>query len=652
MKSQNKKIIAFCTTMVHQETQKELLSAIYERAKQLGYHIIVINTFVDMYYSEKDMYNYISAVGESEIFKLINYDIVDGIIVASETFKKLDVLENLINTAKQHNVPIISIDKHIDGVYNIKYSYERAMEQIIRHIIEHHGCRRINFIAGIKGNSFSEERLNVYKNLLKEYDIPIEEERIGYGEFWFMPTEKVMDDFFNSSLPFPEAIICSNDSMAITCCKKLNEKGYRVPEDVLVTGFDGITQEKYHIPRLTTAKQNNHRVGVVAVDILNEIFNGENPEKEYTVYHEFIVAGSCGCNKTISTYSNVALSELYNQLDNYKFYESDMQSMLSSMTTRDNIYDIIEILNIKGYAQNLYTDEMWVCLCEEFLNLDDNTPKQLEKPYKNMKVFYHLKYNGYVPMEDYFNASEMLPNLDEYLNDEKNRFLIFSPIHFQESTIGYIVISTTSVDFNFDAHLSFSNNLSKILSIIQTRAKLKRAVSKLEDMNCKLEEMYVRDYLTGLLNRRGFYKNLRDKLETIRNDENKSFMIISIDLNGLKYINDVFGHSDGDNAIKTVAKYMQSSAINDEVCARFGGDEFIVASVVDTDSNYPQEYVSRLKKSIDEYNKISGKPYQVGASCGIFLGRPQSEVEVDEMIKKADDIMYDEKRNTKYQRGR
>ena len=649
----NKKIIAFCTTMMVQEVQQELLSAIYERSKQLDYNLIVMNTFVDMYYN-KDMYNYKTAVGESQIFKLINYNIVDGIIVASETFKKADVLENLIKTAKEHNIPIVSIDRHIDDVYNIRYSYDNAMEQIIRHIIECHKCTRINFIAGIKGNSFSEERLGIYLKLLKEYNIPIEQERIGYGEFWSMPTEKVMDDFFNSSLPFPQAIVCSNDSMAITCCKKLNEKGYKVPQDVLVTGFDGIAQEKYHIPRLTTAKQDTFSAGIKAVDILNDIFNGDTPNKESIIYHKFVIAGSCGCNGTIENYSNIALSNLYQQLDDYKFYDSDMQSMLSSMTSKDNIYDVVDILNNKNYAYNLYTDELWISLCDEFLNFQNTVVNDLESPYKKMNLFYHLKYGRFVDDEEYkhFNADDMIPNLKEFYSNENPRFLIFCPLHFQEHTIGYITVSVKDMDFKFYAFSVFSNNLSKILSIIHTQSRLKLTVDKLQETNRKLEDMYIRDYLTGLLNRRGFYKNLKDKLENIQSDINKNFMIISIDLNGLKYINDVFGHSDGDNAIKVVAKYMQSNATNDDVCARFGGDEFIVASVIDVSSNYPTEYVHKFKKSLIDYNESSGKSYQVGASCGVLLGRPYTEVEVDDMIKQADDLMYEEKRNSKYKRGR
>jgi diguanylate cyclase (GGDEF)-like protein len=640
--------------MVHEEVQKELLASIYERTKSLGYQLMVMNTFTDMYFDTEDMYNYSSTVGESQIFNLINYDIIDGLIVACETFKKADVLETLIATAKEHNTPIVAIDKYIEGAYNVNFSYEKAMEQIMRHIIEHHGCTRINFIAGIKGNSFSEERLNVYKAVLTEHNIPVEEERIGYGEFWDMPTERVMDDFLNSTLPFPEAIVCSNDTMAMCCCRKLNEKGYKIPEDILVTGFDGIIEERYHIPRLTTAKQDNFQAGKVAVDILDDAFNGKTPSVSNTIYHKFITAGSCGCNKTINEYTNVAINRLYKQLEQYKFYESDMQKMLTTMTNCDNIYDTIEICNKNRYAYNLYADELWVCICEEFLSLDSEINKVTNFPYKNMKVLYHYKYGNFMT-EDVlkpFKGKEMVLNFDEVMHDTENRYLMFAPMNFQDHAIGYIVISSTSANFNFDAHMLFSTNLSKIFSIIQSNLKLKNIVIKLEETNSKLEEMYVRDYLTGLLNRRGFYKNLTDKIEEVKDDPSKSFMVISIDLNGLKYINDTFGHSDGDNAIKTVAKYMQSCAIKDEVCARFGGDEFIVASVIDTDSSYPKEYVERLKSSIEGYNQISGKPYKVGASCGVLVGRPQSESEVDAMIKSADDIMYAEKRNSKYQRGR
>lgn len=222
-----KKVIAVCLTKITVETQYEVLLSIYKRVLELDYRLILISTNNDMYY-----YDGLST-GEGNIFYLINYKLIDGIIVLGETIKDKNILKDIITSAKINNVPLISIDKHIDDAYNISFSYAQAMEKIVRHVVEYHKCKRVNFIAGIKGNPFSEERLDVYKKVLLENNIPIEEDRIGYGDFWDMPTIEVMKNFFASPLPFPEAIICANDTMAICVCNILNEHGYKVPDDII-----------------------------------------------------------------------------------------------------------------------------------------------------------------------------------------------------------------------------------------------------------------------------------------------------------------------------------------------------------------------------------------------------------------------------------
>ena len=126
--------------------------------------------------------------------------------------------------------------------YNINYDYKTALEKILCHLIEDHHYTCINFIAGIKGNAFSDERIDIYKKVLKEHNIPIEEERIGYGGFWSIPTKKVIKDFINSELPMPQAIACANDTMAITAYNSLINAGYDLPREIAITGFDGLIQ--------------------------------------------------------------------------------------------------------------------------------------------------------------------------------------------------------------------------------------------------------------------------------------------------------------------------------------------------------------------------------------------------------------------------
>ena len=70
---------------------------------------------------------------------------------------------------------------------------------MVRHVVEYHGMKEINFISGIEGDEISEQRLNIFKEVLDDNDILFEEDRIGYGEFWEGPTFKVMDEFMHPS---------------------------------------------------------------------------------------------------------------------------------------------------------------------------------------------------------------------------------------------------------------------------------------------------------------------------------------------------------------------------------------------------------------------------------------------------------------------
>lgn len=637
MDNKDFKIIALCVTEVQKSTQFSLMKYIYEATDKLGYKLIVINAFNDMYFGDR------SSVGESKIFNIINYSMIDGIIVLGETIKNNRVLYTILSEAERNNIPLVSIDKKLHYGYSVTFSYADAMEQIVRHIVEHHKLTRINFIAGVEGNEFSDDRLNVYKKVLQENNIPIEPERIGYGDFWYFPTQKVLEKFLQSKLEFPQAIICANDTMAMVTCEFLNNHGYKVPKDVIVTGFDGIRQEEYHTPRLTTAKQDNESAGKCAVQIIHDVLNGKKTKMDYVIPHKMIVAGSCNCVSTSSTNSNVLTMELSNSIDSFMCFEDSMQEMVSTLTDTETLSEMIS--KMPKFIDILATTEVWICVREEFLNSGQNTNTyEYNDNYGMLRVLSHKDHETYSDIPN-FHVSQMLPNLFDVLNKYDEHFIIFSPLHFQEKTIGYIAVATDPLKFDFNKYMLFSKTLSNILEIVQSHGELKQAISK-------LEEMYIQDYMTGLMNRRGFYKHLNSKIQQLNKSINQECMVISIDLNGLKYINDVFGHSEGDNAIKTVARCMVSNAVKDEICARFGGDEFVVVGIIEKGSDYAQEYVNQFKNSIAYYNKHSNKPYEVGASCGIYIGLPTKEADIDEMIKRADDIMYEEKSKTKYKRGR
>ena len=114
------------------------------------------------------------------------------------------------------------------------------------------------------------------------------------------------------------------------------------------------------------------------------------------------------------------------------------------------------------------------------------------------------------------------------------------------------------------------------------------------------------------------------------------------DLNGLKHINDTFGHADGDIAISTVGKALSRISAENYTCARFGGDEFVAACKI----SHPEDasHIStQIREDLDQFNLHSGKPYEVSASIGIVSVVPTHDTTLDELIKYADEKMYEEK---------
>ena len=119
-------------------------------------------------------------------------------------------------------------------------------------------------------------------------------------------------------------------------------------------------------------------------------------------------------------------------------------------------------------------------------------------------------------------------------------------------------------------------------------------------------------------------------------------MVVSVDLNGLKQINDTYGHADGDIAISTVGKALSECFLSQHTCARFGGDEFVVAGKVDSEEQ-SDALSQKVNAYLEQFNEKSGKPYRVGASIGCVTGGPSGQLTLDELSKVADEKMYEDK---------
>jgi two-component system cell cycle response regulator len=150
------------------------------------------------------------------------------------------------------------------------------------------------------------------------------------------------------------------------------------------------------------------------------------------------------------------------------------------------------------------------------------------------------------------------------------------------------------------------------------------------------------DELTGLYNRRGFL-SLGLAHRHLAQRAGRRFVLLYADLDGLKEINDSFGHREGDSAITTAAEILRATFRHSDVVARLGGDEFVVLAV-EAASDTDQQLLQRLQRQVAQFNRESRLPYDVSFSAGVAGFDHASPLSLEEMVEQADQALYAEKR--------
>jgi diguanylate cyclase (GGDEF)-like protein/PAS domain S-box-containing protein len=157
----------------------------------------------------------------------------------------------------------------------------------------------------------------------------------------------------------------------------------------------------------------------------------------------------------------------------------------------------------------------------------------------------------------------------------------------------------------------------------------------------ELRLMTLTDDLTGLNNRRGFMLLSEQQLKVARR-LGSEVAVVFIDMDGMKWINDTYGHIEGDRALVDTAHILRETFRDSDIIARIGGDEFVVM-VTDVNILSSEELAGRLYITTARHNERLLKPYKISLSVGIVLYDPLSHESIDAIIDRADKLMYQEK---------
>jgi diguanylate cyclase (GGDEF)-like protein len=187
-----------------------------------------------------------------------------------------------------------------------------------------------------------------------------------------------------------------------------------------------------------------------------------------------------------------------------------------------------------------------------------------------------------------------------------------------------------SLNFDFPERRKLSDALQRTVACAVRQTLLER----------ELRDLAVRDDLTGLFNRRGFWASATQHLKlAFRNSQEA--LLVFCDIDNLKKINDAYGHAEGDLALMRAADVLKQTFRESDVIARFGGDEFAVLALA-TSSQYQEAVVSRLHANLERAGASESR-YRLAMSVGFVHFDPAEPATLPEMIKQADHAMYRQK---------
>jgi diguanylate cyclase (GGDEF)-like protein/PAS domain S-box-containing protein len=169
-----------------------------------------------------------------------------------------------------------------------------------------------------------------------------------------------------------------------------------------------------------------------------------------------------------------------------------------------------------------------------------------------------------------------------------------------------------------------------------------RDITERKERERALRSLTLEDELTGLYNRRGFM-TLAERHLKLAVRKKRGVFLLFCDLDGLKQINDTWGHVEGDHALTDAAEILRESFRSADIIARLGGDEFTVFPL-EAEETSADLLTGRLAAHIDAFNATGRRPYRLAVSVGIARFEPGSAWTIRDLLDEADRRLYDAKR--------
>lgn len=554
--------------------------------------------------------------GEYNIYNLPDLTTFDGIIMDCINITDPKRFDSVVQLLRNSSVPVVSIGTDIEDFYYAGIDNKKTICELMEHLYEEHGCRKFVFAGGPAGNFENSLRTEAYLESLAKFGLSEKDNPIWYGDFDFDTGVTYFNSVLEKNLPLPDVFVCANDNIATGLCYTAQQNGYSIPDDFRVTGFDNLDKAIYFDPQITTVGHMREIIGSKCMDILMNVWNGNEIPRRHFIPSSCIFTESCGCpNSGLIDYRKEIVNRLMGDIFKLKSEELlvDLESRMMQCKKYDELFHYIGKyfmdLECDGFAvildKRLYEGGVQSSFSITGYNWD-----YMEVAYagENNKVF------------DITDPWELFAHMDA---TAAGNAYMFSPIHFGEYTIGFSILKNGRFLYDnpyfYDIHSTITKTMENMFKKFQ-----------LQNANKRLMEIYNKDQLTGLYNRIAYTEMIEPEYEHLCKAGQKCAITFS-DADFFKEINDTYGHEKGDNILKKIANALSFHCPEHGYVYRFGGDEFIVFFPCNEEKE-----ILTFRDKVTTSLMTDG----ISISMGIAMTDPESGKKIDDYVHLADQDMY------------
>jgi len=573
---------------------------------------------------------------ELNIFKLPNLADFDGAVVFSSSINYPQLLEGLLERCRESGIPTISRGVPAEGLFYSDVDNKTGMRDLCNHLIKEHGVKNPCFIAGSGDSLDSNIRYETFREVLKENKIEFNEKYFTYTDWDNYRAVDFLNTLKETGSEFPDAFVCANDGLAMAVIMTLNKMGYKVPEDIIVTGFDNLIDAQRFYPAVASVDQRFRAMGKQgAMVLLEEIKGITHEDKHLMTLCEFTPGESCGCCKARD----------FNKIRAEAGRENFWKKMTDNWVDRVLAIFEREIVEATGYKdlsdrfndlvakrRILESDTLHICLDTRAINRSENIDGSITGYSDHMQVLFSMEDNV-VNQDSYISSRQIIPG---YKGDtQEGHLYAILPIFESKIPLGYAISRDCLPLVESKGLQKYQNRLS--FSLQKYRSNL-----SLTTINGQLVKKISKDALTNVKNRVAYEEEI-EKIQSRLDDGIRDPLgIVMFDINGLKDINDKLGHEAGDEYIVSSCRLI-CSVFNYSPVFRIGGDEFVcILNGKDYENRDRNLHTMReIMQTLKISNGISAvKRVSIASGMAIL---EDDDVCVNDVFKRADALMYEDK---------